>query len=335
MITLLGSTGYIGQAFAAELTRRSLAFETLTRSQLDYTRFEDFLAYLHRAKPAFVINAAGYTGKPNVDACETAKADTLQGNTLFPATLAHACAATDTPWGHVSSGCIYSGAMVVEQGVERVEPDLTKPNLRELYRTSIPLSTSTEERAGERSRTEVMHFRGFTETDTPNFSFRAPPCSFYSGTKALGEEAIAGVGRSYIWRLRIPFDEFDNARNYLSKVQRYSKVYDNVNSISHRRDFVAACIDTWEKQVPFGTYNVTNPGAVTTRQVVEAIQRILKPDRSFEFWESDEEFYKVAAKTPRSNCIMDVSKILGTGIKIRSVEEALEDSLRNWQPETK
>jgi dTDP-4-dehydrorhamnose reductase len=59
--------------------------------------------------------------------------------------------------------------------------------------------------------------RGFTETDTPNFSFRDPPCSFYSGTKALGEEAMAGIGQSYIWRLRIPFDEFDNARNYLSK----------------------------------------------------------------------------------------------------------------------
>ena len=183
-----------------------------------------------------------------------------------------------------------------------------------------------------RSRS-VAFFRGFTETDPPNFSFRSPPCSFYSGTKALGEEAIAGLGRSYIWRLRIPFDEFDNARNYLSKVQRYSKVYDNVNSISHRRDFVSACLNTWQKQVPFGTYNVTNPGAVTTRQVVEAIERVLKPARPFEFWESDEEFYKVAAKTPRSNCIMDVTKLLAAGIKIRPVEEALEDSLRNWQPE--
>lgn len=317
VITLLGSTGYIGQAFAAELNRRGLAFEALTRSQLDYTRFEDFLAYLRRAKPALVINAAGHTGKPNVDACETTKADTLQGNTLFPAMLAYACVAADTPWGHVSSGCIYTGAKVQQNGDARVEPDLTTAEMRDLY--------SNQRRS----------FHGFNETDAPNFSFRSPPCSFYSGTKALGEEAIAGVGRNYIWRMRIPFDEFDNARNYLSKLQRYSKVYDNVNSISHRRDFVAACIDTWEKQIPFGTYNVTNPGAVTTRQVVDAIRRVLKPDRKFEFWENDKEFYKVAAKTPRSNCILDVSKLLGTGIKIRSVEEALEDSLRNWQPETK
>jgi len=60
-------------------------------------------------------------------------------------------------------------------------------------------------------------------------------------------------------------DEFDNARNYLSKVQRYAKVYDNVNSISQRADFVSACLDLWERRAPFGTYNVTNPGFVTTR----------------------------------------------------------------------
>ena len=92
--------------------------------------------------------------------------------------------------------------------------------------------------------------RGFTETDEPNFSFRDPPCSFYSATKALAEEAIAGIGQSYIWRLRIPFDSVDNPRNYLSKVQRYAKVYDNVNSISHRADFVRACLDLWALRAP-------------------------------------------------------------------------------------
>jgi len=116
-------------------------------------------------------------------------------------------------------------------------------------------------------------------------------------------------------------------------VQRYTKVYDNVNSISHRADFVKACLDTWELRAPFGTYNVTNPGFVTTRQVVSLVENFLKPDRKFEFWKSDEEFYRIAAKTPRSNCVMDVSKLLAAGVKIRSVEEALEDSLKNWKPE--
>jgi dTDP-4-dehydrorhamnose reductase len=315
MILLLGASGYIGQAFVHALRERKQDFISLSRKQLDYTKFDALLKYLRENKPAFLINAAGYTGKPNVDACEDAKADTLAGNTLFPEMLAHACLVEKIPWGHVSSGCIFSGAKIGESGKTRVEKDLSQPSLRELP---------------EKSPGAI---RGFIETDRPNFTFRDPPCSFYSGTKGLAEEVIAGVGQSYIWRLRIPFDEIDNSRNYLSKLQRYAKVYDNVNSISHRADFVHACLDLWESRAPFGTYNITNPGYITSHQVVRMIERILKPSRKFEYWKDDAEFYHVAAKTPRSNCVLDVSKLLATGIKIRAVEEALEHSLRNWKPE--
>jgi hypothetical protein len=88
-----------------------------------------------------------------------------------------------------------------------------------------------------------------------------------------------------------------------------------------------------ELRAPFGIYNITNPGFVTTRHVIHAIERILKPARKFEFWKNDREFYQVAAKTPRSNCVMDVSKLLKTGVNIRPVEQALEQSLKNWKPE--
>jgi UDP-glucose 4,6-dehydratase len=168
---------------------------------------------------------------------------------------------------------------------------------------------------------------------TPNFSFRDQPCSFYSGTKALGEEAIEGVGQNYIWRLRIPFDEFDNHRNYLSKIQRYAKVYNNFNSLSHRADYVKACLDCWFQRVPFGIYNVTNPGYVSTAEVLEMIKEILKPDREFEFWESDAEFYRTGAVAARSNCIMDSGKLAKAGIKMPSAQNALQAALMNWLSE--
>jgi dTDP-4-dehydrorhamnose reductase len=312
---LLGASGYIGQAFARELRSRNIQFVTLSRQDVDYSDFGALLKFLQESRPEFLVNAAGYTGKPNVDACEIARADTLAGNALLPATIAHACRAAGIPWGHVSSGCIFAGAKVRDKSGWRVEKDMSSPELKEF------------------AEAQPDAIGGFNETDEPNFSFRQPPCSFYSGSKALGEEAIGTTGNKYIWRLRIPFDEIDNSRNYLSKVQRYSKVYDNVNSISHRGDFVRACLDLYAMRAPFGIYNVTNPGFVTTRHVIHAIERILKPGRRFEFWKDDKEFYQVAAKTPRSNCVMDVSKMQKAGVKIRPVEEALEDSLRNWQPE--
>jgi dTDP-4-dehydrorhamnose reductase len=247
-----------------------------------------------------------------VDACEKNWADTLQGNTLFPAAVSQACASLGIPYGHVSSGCIFSGAKILANGKTRVERDLTTPDLQALLGKNRGL------------------FQGFSEADEPNFTFRQPPCSFYSGSKALAEEALRGVGQGYIWRLRIPFDQLDNPRNYLSKLQNYPKVYQNVNSLSHRADFAGACLDLWQKRAPFGTYNVTNPGFVTSRQVVAIMQKILRPARSFEFWNSDEEFYRLAAKTPRSNCILDVTKLLATGVVLRPVEDALADSLKNW-----
>jgi|SRR5438477_2351961 len=313
MIILLGASGYIGQAFVQELTRRHWPFLPLSRKQLDYSRFDLLLNFLRDRKPDFVLNAAGFTGKPNVDACETARADTLQGNTLLPLTIAQACMALGIPFGHVSSGCIYAGAHVLQDGAWRIEKDLTAPRLRQL---------------AEQNRAAI---RGFSESDEPNFSFRDPPCSFYSGSKALAEEAIAGLGDTYLWRLRIPFDAHDNPRNYLSKIQRYPKIYDNINSLSHREDFVRVCLDLWERRAPFGIYNATNPGFITTRQVVEMIEKILQPRRSFEFWANDEEFYRLAAKTPRSNCVLDTSKLLATGIEMRPVTEALKAALKAWR----
>jgi len=279
---------------------------------IDYTQFDILFDYVHQVRPSFIINAAGYTGKPNVDGCESARAETLAANALLPQTIARVCLVTNTPWGHVSSGSIYNGAKVLDNGGTRIESDLSRAEIRWLF-----------EQHPER-------FSGFTELDEPNCSFLKPPCSFYSGTIALAEEALRTVRECYVWRCRIPFSEHDHPRNFLSKIQYYPKVYDSVNSLSHLDDFVQACLNLWERGAPFGIYNMTNPGAVTTRQVVALIEQVLKPDRTFEFWKDGEEFYRDGATAPRSNCILDVSKLLSTGVRMRQVHDALEESLRRW-----
>lgn len=286
MIFLLGGSGYVGSAYQALFTRRGLAFRNVRRADFDYTNRAALTELLRREKPAFLINAAGYTGKPNVDACELHKAECLMGNAVLPGTIAAACAAAGVPWGHVSSGCIYNGA----------KPDGS----------------------------------GFTETDTPNFTFRAPPCSFYSGTKALGEEVLAGAPSVYLWRLRIPFNEVDNSRNYLSKLLRYSTLLEAANSISQLDEFCAATLACWEKRVPFGTYNVTNPGHVTTREVVALIRKTGVSTKEFIFFKDEADFMSKAAKTPRSNCVMDSRKLAAAGIKLTEVHEAVERDLRRW-----
>lgn len=315
MILVLGGSGYVGQAFVAELKARGLEHRSVSRRDADYTIFGELMSLLKQNRPDFLVNAAGFTGKPNVDACENQRAETIEGNSLFPAMVAHACLVSGVRWGHVSSGCIYSGGKIVDGTQFRIQRDLNDPEVRALHES------------------DPGRIVGFSEEDEPNFSFRNPPCSFYSGSKALGESEILRVGGAYVWRLRIPFDEFDNPRNYLSKLQRYSKVYDNINSLSHRGEFARACLDLWKMQAPTGVYNVTNPGAISARQVVDLIRALRGEGRSFEFWSNDEEFYRVAARTPRSNCVMDTTKLQKTGVFMRPVAEAVEDSIRRWVPE--
>src|SRR5215213_10238720 len=110
MIYLLGGSGYVGHAYQALLARKGVPFKNLRRAEVDYSNRDTLRAALLRDKPEFLINAAGYTGKPNVDACELHKHECLFGNAVLPGIIAEACADANVPWGHVSSGCIYTGA---------------------------------------------------------------------------------------------------------------------------------------------------------------------------------------------------------------------------------
>jgi dTDP-4-dehydrorhamnose reductase len=56
-----------------------------------------------------VINAAGKTGKPNVDWCEKHPLETQRSNTVGPLVLSDACAAAGVYLLHLGSGCIFYG----------------------------------------------------------------------------------------------------------------------------------------------------------------------------------------------------------------------------------
>ncbi|CAF0689553.1 sugar nucleotide-binding protein [Candidatus Methylacidithermus pantelleriae] len=297
MVFLFGVTGYVGSAFFQYLLERKVPVRGFSRKEVNLLHREALWRLLQESKPEFIINAAGYTGKPNVDACEDHKAECLLGNVAIPAVLKEVCGELGLPWGHVSSGCIYTGSKA------------------ETFIGPV----------------------GFREEDPPNFSFRQNNCSFYSGTKALAEEILADAPLCYLWRLRIPFDSVDHPKNYLSKLLRYPKLVDVRNSLSYLREYVAACWACWEKRLPFGTFNVTNPGSVTTREVVELIlesplgPKLVQSGKRFEFFSSEEEFYREAARTPRSNCVLDSSKILQHGVFLSDVREALAKALRSWR----
>jgi dTDP-4-dehydrorhamnose reductase len=96
-----------GPGFLGERLSREIPGATLSRA--DITDKAAVLAALRESGAEAVINAAGKTGRPNVDWCESHQAETYRANVVGALTLADACAETGAYLLHLASGCIFYG----------------------------------------------------------------------------------------------------------------------------------------------------------------------------------------------------------------------------------
>lgn len=294
MILLLGSSGYVGSAFRKYFADNEIDFITKSiRYPFDAKEFKEFLKDNNIKS---IINCSGYVGNPNVDSCEDNKIDCFFGNGLLPRQVAEAAAAFKIHHIFISSGCIFFDE-ACEQG----------------------LPPSIE----------------FTNRDKPNFTFDQEYRSFYSGTKDLGEKLLKPFSNTSICRLRIPFNGEVNYRNYLYKVINYPKLVNATNSLSNLDEFVEACYRIQEymltaRYTPGAkVYNLTQPGYVTTEEVIDLLKRYGIVDDK-EFFTSYEEFLGTV-RAPRSNCVLkSCSERPDTTFTLTPVRESLENAIKQY-----
>lgn len=98
-------TGWIGQQVADLLERDG---KTVHRAASRLENREDCAKELDEIKPSFVINAAGVTGRPNVDWCEDHKEEVLRTNVIGTMSLIDLCAQRKLHITNFATGCIYS-----------------------------------------------------------------------------------------------------------------------------------------------------------------------------------------------------------------------------------
>ena len=99
-VLIFGSNGYLGRQFA-KLYPEAICPKADIADQASVSRILD------AEKPDVVINAAGKTGRPNVDWCEDHKMETMRSNVTGPLVLLEECAKRNIYWVHLGSGCIY------------------------------------------------------------------------------------------------------------------------------------------------------------------------------------------------------------------------------------
>ncbi len=101
-IVIFGGKGFIGTHLKAVYPQAHLP-------STDIADAVAVAAILDELKPDIVINAAGKTGRPNVDWCEEHKMETIRSNVTGPLVLLDECSKRGIYWVHVGSGCIYEG----------------------------------------------------------------------------------------------------------------------------------------------------------------------------------------------------------------------------------
>ena len=99
--------GYVGNYIQSGITDHEIML--CNKAEHEYDNPSILHSLLSIEKPDYVINACGYTGRPNVDACETDREKCWELNVNLPVTMSTICETLDIPFIHVSSGCIYTG----------------------------------------------------------------------------------------------------------------------------------------------------------------------------------------------------------------------------------
>ncbi len=104
---VFGGEGWIGgkilellaqnPAYKGKAAAKSTRLENRDAIKIEIDSFE----------PDFVINAAGVTGRPNVDWCEDHKQETIRANIIGALNLADICFERSIPMTNFGTGCIY------------------------------------------------------------------------------------------------------------------------------------------------------------------------------------------------------------------------------------
>ena len=99
---IFGAKGFMGQYFVR-------AFPDALCPSVDIADAVAVAQILDTEKPDVIINAAGKTGRPNVDWCEDHKMETIHSNVLGPLVLLEESEKRNIYMVHIGTGCVYEG----------------------------------------------------------------------------------------------------------------------------------------------------------------------------------------------------------------------------------
>jgi dTDP-4-dehydrorhamnose reductase len=272
-VLLFGKNGWIGGMLQTLMTEKGIEF-ALADARLQNR--EHVARELDEHKPTHVLDAAGVTGRPNVDWCEDHQIETLRTNVLGTLNLADLCEERGIHCTIYATGCIFH----YDEKINRPWPVWD-----EATRTWSTLPREQQ----------------FSEEDVANFGG-----SFYSHTKGMIEQMLKSYSKVLVLRVRMPISDDLSPRNFVTKISKYEKVVNIPNSMTILTDLLPVSISLAERS-KCGIYNFTNPGVISHNQVLDLYAKHI--DTTFTYQNFTIEEQAKVIKAERSNNWLDTKKI--------------------------
>jgi len=164
---------------------------------------------------------------------------------------------------------------------------------------------------------------GFNEDSLPNFFG-----SSYSTVKGFTDKLMHTYDNVLNLRIRMPIDDKQNPRNFITKITTYDKICSIPNSMTVLPELLPKVLDMMDKKI-VGTVNLTNPGLISHNEILEMFKEIVDPEFTWKNF-SKEEQNKILA-SDRSNNFLDTTKLENLYPDIKNIKESVREVLYKYK----
>lgn len=155
----------------------------------------------------------------------------------------------------------------------------------------------------------------FTTDSKPNFTG-----SSYSTVKGMTDQLSRLFSNVLNVRLRMPISSTDHPRNFISKIIRYPKICNTLNSMTVLDDAIPILVDEVKKGTT-GTVNLVNPEPIDHVTILDLYKKYVDPNHSYTLMTEAEQDTILKAKRSKN--------VLVPSFNLPSTKESIEQIFKS------
>jgi dTDP-glucose 4,6-dehydratase len=168
-----------------------------------------------------------------------------------------------------------------------------------------------------------QEINGFIESSLPNFFG-----SSYSIVKGYTDRIMHLFPKVLNLRIRMPINDEENERNFITKIVNYKKICSIANSMSVLPELIPIMIDMIKNNIT-GTINLTNPGLITHNEILTMYKEIV--DLNFVWGNFSLIEQNDILLSKRSNNYLDTSLLEKMYPNIKNIKTAIKECLEKYK----